>query len=316
MIIRLSRPTSTDRVGGKYFGDISSFDNNSILYFGIDPFTDLKSINLAPFAHCRKVASISDLHHGTRPFTRIFDFLHTNQISGLLIPYNPKYADILSTSGFNVVSRVIDYGYIGPISTDLWLHRKNELLHTGRLSSYHEARNIYVNYISRKLHSNFIQFNSTPQLTWQKSTGYKYALNLPLSGDRNCRFWEILLSGSLLFQPKLDDSQYSDLTFPIRKYIVEFDHVNDLLEKYTYYKNNPLYAQKMAYKACKFAWSMFMNEKISDICLVNLLANRPFGNPFLKNKFDSYSELYNRLDESSKKTYLDNLLQSRSLKDL
>ena len=69
----------------------------------------------------------------------------------------------------------------------------------------------------------------------------------------------------------------------------------------------------MAFKASKFAWSMFMNKKTSDTYLINLLANRPVGNSFVKNEFHSHAALYSHLDELSKKTYVENLAQSRLL---
>ena len=121
------------------------------------------------------------------------------------------------------------------------------------------------------------QYNGSPRQTWEIACRHKFQLNLPLNNDRNCRFWEVLLSGSLLFQQRIPETQFSDLDVSQDELCIPIESVDDLINKYKYFTRNEDEAREFAESASKYAWRIYKDKSYSDLNLISRLNNESYS---------------------------------------
>jgi hypothetical protein len=296
-IIRLGPYTNQDRIGGCVFNSATyTIEPNDILFFGIDPFCSFPAIPYELIS-LPKIISISDLHHGINPVTRCMRYAHEVRANGVLIPYNIGIANTLRSFGVNSLPRTLDYAYVSSLRKMAWSLRSSTLLHTGRLTKYHNKRVSMVSMLPDKGVGLF-QFNGSPAEVWEIGLSHKYHLNIPINNDRNCRFWETLLCGGLLFQPRLPEFQFADIRISQDELCVPFESIDDLVEKFTYFYSNPMHAEELAMTASKHAWTIFLDPEYSDLSILSRLAsqNGPRSKWFELTSYKDLESYYRSLD--------------------
>ena len=227
-----------------------------LFHYAVDPF-NLHLRNISNPDNFDLVVTCSDLHHGQMPLTRIVPYLTSVQARAAIVPYNPSIANLLNKYFIPAIPRTFDDGTTLPFSgPSQWIDRSNTLLHCGSLSQWHPRRTELVARLVN--YPAFCQYNGVYSSIWDRQCNSMFTLNIPLSIDRNLRFWQLLLSGSLMFMSAIPRGQFCDLPFSrgdldADKYFVTFKSYDELIEKHSYYSTHLLESEDIASRGFDFA---------------------------------------------------------------
>ena len=227
-----------------------------LFHYAVDPF-NLHLRNITNPDNLDLVVTCADLHHGHMPLTRIVPYLTSVQARAAIVPYNPAIANLLNTYFIPTIPRTFDDGTTLPFSgPSQWIDRSNTLLHCGSLSQWHPRRTELVAMLAN--YPAFCQYNGVYSSIWDRQCNSMFTLNIPLSIDRNLRFWQLLLSGSLMFMSAIPRGQFCDLPFSrddlhLDKYFVTFKTYDELIEKHSYYSNHMRESEDIASRGFHFA---------------------------------------------------------------
>ena len=197
---------------------------------------------------------LCDTHHGHRPVSRSLRFCINAKVQSVLLRFNQRHANIFRSNGIwadsTVLSPDLHQLALRKLRTfdrkdrdareKLVHHRRNLLSHreiisqlglfVGNTTRIHPFRS----YQMKLLREKNIQFDikSTPnaQCMIELLSTYEWGLNLPLNGDYNRRFIEILLADIPVFAEQLPRSQ---CIFPftlLQRHVISFYYLPGLQE--------------------------------------------------------------------------------------
>ena len=199
---------------------------DSIIFANIDPFSNLKLINATlRFLPFRKVASVSDTHHGTLPVTRVAYFCCSSGIDSIILRFNQRHACWFERLGISTFPTIFspDLSFLiqsGIMSELLNSPRDKGVIHVGALSQHHILRKkIYLQLRDKGL----VDWNRYPNAKdmLNSMANYKASLNISLNLDFNRRIIESMIAGCQVLSDEIEEAQLCH-PFSLLKYHISW----------------------------------------------------------------------------------------------
>ena len=173
---------------------------------------------------------LSDTHHGRQPLTRVVDFCLTSNVQSILLRFNQRHARIFQCLGIWADATVFSPDLF-LLATDKLTEEKSQqssrigsfrdntfsslrLRHgifMGSATRMHPYRASQLDLLKSCEYSFDVRSTPNPVAMIDLMSTYAWGLNLPLNGDFNRRFIEILLADIPVLSERIPRSQ---LVFP------------------------------------------------------------------------------------------------------
>jgi hypothetical protein len=268
----------------------------------IDPFTDLSTMEIENDCNQNIVVTLCDLHHGVKPLQRLVEFCGTVQARGAIVPYNNRFVGLLNSIGLKCIGRPIDYGKMLSIASTS--QRKEIVLDTARISKFHPCRIRAKSVIGNK--EWYMHINGDFNTIWGNHLESKYSLNIPLNQDRNCRFWEILFSGSIQLAPRFPRLQLSDIPSALKGSLLEFEDIHEIEEMMAKGANDPIEVELTRRHSIKEAYQFFLATLSDNELIRSFGAKTLYHQPYtsssmtkeVRNKLNVHEQILHEARES------------------
>ncbi len=212
----------------------NSLPIDSIIFANVDPFSNLRIISqalrLLPF---RKVANVSDTHHGILPITRLAYFCTSTGIDSIILRFNHRHScwfERLGISTFSTIispdlSQLIDEGILSATAS---MHRENNVVHVGSFSKHHIFRTRVHAALQDLSVVSWRRFSDVRKMLLGMSR-YKSSLNVSLNLDFNRRVIESMMAGCQLISDELEDSQFFYPLSLLKPHIFWYNNMKTLI---------------------------------------------------------------------------------------
>jgi glycosyltransferase involved in cell wall biosynthesis len=223
--------------------DISDFirskhglENPELLIIKIDASLRCCPKNLFKLK-CPKVLIVGDTHHMSLPLQRVIRYALSEPFTHIIMDHTRHHAHFMLEAGLKNVHWIpaVDYAYH---PRNILANPRYSLTFVGQVGRYHPYR-IHVLNALRVAGMPLEVMRGTNSQAADIYSDSRITLNVSLNGDLNLRVFESLAAGGFLLTDRLAPAAGLDTIFEEDKHLVTWGSVNELIEKISYYLNNP-----------------------------------------------------------------------------
>jgi hypothetical protein len=185
----------------------------------------------------RKLLLAGDTHHGPKPLEKMLTYARQEPFDGIVVIHDPHHLHWYVEAGFEQTTYIPNIN-VAHLPQRFDERRKCSIVFVGQAGHLHARRQYLLGAIKDAgLSVEIMQATATEAAL--RYSGAQITFNCSLNGDLNMRVFEVLSAGGFLVTDRLSRQSALEALFLRGEHYVDYNTVDDLIEKLRYYLARP-----------------------------------------------------------------------------
>ena len=184
-----------------------------------------------------KVLLVADTHHGVSPLQKILDYARREPFDRIVVTHDPHHLHWFTEANIAPTIYIpnINCAHFGQ---GLIEHREPTIIFVGQVGPQHRRRRWLLRAL-RNAGLPMIVRQAPAQMAATMYNSTQITFNCSLNGDLNMRVFEVMAAGGFLVTDRLSPQAGLERLFRRDEDYVDYEDLNDLLNKLRYYLARP-----------------------------------------------------------------------------